>query len=146
MVLSSIGLRLVDFEDLWRAGLGAGTDGGGSLGWSRGSSSIATRGLATLGTARRLEDFDGTAAKGKTTAETAAETAAKTATHAAESTSTTTKSTATILGTSDDGLDLFLDWLNLLGDLSEWRDDFSDLLDDWLGDGVLEEMWLVLKW
>jgi len=46
--------------------------------------------------------------------------------------------------TGDNGVDLFTDWLDLLLDATEWSDDLTDLLDDWLGDRVTENVSLIL--
>ena len=40
--------------------------------------------------------------------------------------------------------DLFVNWFNSLDNLSEGADDFSHFLDDWLGNGVLQHMRLIL--
>ena len=45
----------------------------------------------------------------------------------------------------DDGVDLFLDWKDFLGDATEWGDDFTDFLDDWLGDSVFENVGFIFR-
>ena len=81
----------------------------------------------------------------KTASETTSETSSETRSRSTKTTQTakTASASNTVLA-SHDSEDLFLDWLDLLDDLSGWGDDFADLLDDGLGDGVLEHMGLVL--
>ena len=82
-------------------------------------------------------------------AKTTAATTKTTTSSSSETTETSAKSTSaasrSLLALGNDGEDLFLDWLDLLDDLSGWGDDFADLLDDGLGDGVLENVGLILR-
>ena len=50
-----------------------------------------------------------------------------------------------VVSSGNDGLDFFMDWLDFLDNLSGWGDDFADLLDDGLGDGVLQNVWVVSR-
>jgi hypothetical protein len=50
-----------------------------------------------------------------------------------------------VLTTSNQRLDLLLDWLHLLGDSSDWRDDLTDLLHHWSVHGVHSNMGLILR-
>ena len=42
--------------------------------------------------------------------------------------------------TGNNGVDFFTDWLDFLGDATEWSDDFTDLLENWLDNGVTENV------
>ena len=44
----------------------------------------------------------------------------------------------------DNGLDVFLDWENLLGEEARWNDLFADVLCHWLGDMVFQHDFTVL--
>ena len=92
-------------------------------------SSLGARGLAVAASTSA-------SASTSTTTETAGETT--------KGSTSTVASTASTRFLGDDGEDLFLDWLDLLDDLSGWSDDFTDFLDDWLGDGVFQHMGLIL--